>query len=211
MLGRLMPREGRFFDLFNAHAERIVEGARHLVLLMQRYDDAAVRQAELEEIDRIETSADRITHETLALLRRTFITPFDREDIHQLISRMDDILDLTQDVAESVMLYDIQTVSQEAIQLASLSQMCCERVRSAVALLTNMDNAEAILKLCTEIDQLESDADRVMRSAMSKLFRDESDVRQVIKMKAIYEQLESLTDKCEDVANILEGVVLENA
>jgi uncharacterized protein Yka (UPF0111/DUF47 family) len=78
-------------------------------------------------------------------------------------------------------------------------------------MLTNMDNAEAILKLCTEIDQLESDADRVMRSAMSKLFRDESDVRQVIKMKAIYELLESLTDKCEDVANILEGVVLENA
>jgi predicted phosphate transport protein (TIGR00153 family) len=211
MLGRLMPREGRFFDLFNAHAERIVEGAGHLVHLMQHYDDATVRQAELEEIDRIETSADKIAHETFALLHKTFITPFDREDIHQLISRMDDILDLTQDVAESVMLYDIQTVTQEAIQLASLSQMCCERVRSAVALLTNMDNAEAILKLCSEIDQLESDADRVMRSAMSKLFRDESDVRQVIKMKAIYEQLESLTDKCEDVANILEGVVLENA
>jgi uncharacterized protein len=211
MLGRLMPREGRFFDLFNAHAERIVEGAAHLVHLMQHYDDEAARQSELQEIDRIETSADKIAHETFALLHKTFITPFDREDIHQLISRMDDILDLTQDVAESVMLYDIQTVTPEAIQLASLSQMCCERVRSAVAMLTNMDNAEAILKLCSEIDQLESDADRVMRSAMSKLFRDESDVRQVIKLKAIYELLESLTDKCEDVANILEGVVLENA
>ncbi len=211
MFGRLMPREGRFFDLFNQHAERIVEGAGHLVQLMQHYDDEAMRQAGLEEIDRIETSADKITHETFALLHKTFITPFDREDIHQLISRMDDILDLTQDVAESVMLYDIQSVTPEAIQLASLSQMCCERVRSAVALLTHMDNAETILKLCTEIDQLESDADRVMRSAMSKLFRDESDVRTVIKMKAIYELLESLTDKCEDVANILEGVVLENA
>jgi predicted phosphate transport protein (TIGR00153 family) len=211
MFGRLMPREGRFFDLFNQHAERIVEGADHLVQLMRRYDDETTRQTELEEIDRIETSADKITHETFALLHKTFITPFDREDIHQLISRMDDILDLTQDVAESVMLYDIRSVTPEAIQLASLSQMCCERVRSAVALLTNMDNAETILKLCTEIDQLESDADRVMRSAMSKLFRDESDVRTVIKMKAIYELLESLTDKCEDVANILEGVVLENA
>jgi uncharacterized protein len=211
MLGRLMPREGRFFDLFNAHAERIVEGAAHLVHMMQHYDEQAVRQFELQEIDRIETSADKIAHETFALLHKTFITPFDREDIHQLISRMDDILDLTQDVAESVMLYDIQAVTPEAIQLAQLSQMCCERVRSAVAMLTNMDNAEAILKLCSEIDQLESDADRVMRSAMSKLFRDESDVRQVIKLKAIYELLESLTDKCEDVANILEGVVLENA
>ncbi|MCA3178709.1 MAG: DUF47 domain-containing protein [Burkholderiaceae bacterium] len=211
MFGRLMPREGRFFDLFNQHAERIVEGAGHLVHLMQHYDDEATRQTELEEIDRVETSADKITHETLALLHKTFITPFDREDIHQLISRMDDILDLTQDVAESVMLYDIRSVTPEAIQLASLSQMCCERVRSAVALLSHMDNAETILKLCTEIDQLESDADRVMRSAMSKLFRDETDVRTVIKMKAIYELLESLTDKCEDVANILEGVVLENA
>lgn len=211
MLGRLMPREGRFFDLFNQHAERIVEGAGLLVHLMQHYDDPKLRQQGLEEIDRVETSADRITHETVSLLHRTFITPFDREDIHTLISRMDDILDLTQDVAESVMLYDIQSVTPEAMQLASLSQMCCERVRSAVSMLDNMDNAEAILKLCAEIDQLESDADRVMRSAMSKLFRDEADVRQVIKLKAIYELLESLTDKCEDVANLLEGVVLENA
>ena len=211
MLGRLMPREGRFFELFNQHAERIVEGAAFLVQLMQSYDDPVVRQTALQEIDRIETSADKVTHETVSLLHKTFITPFDREDIHTLISRMDDILDLTQDVAESVMLYDIQTVTPEAMQLANLSQMACERVRSAVALLTNMDHAEAILKLCGEIDQIESDADRVMRAAMSKLFRDERDVRQVIKMKAIYELLESLTDKCEDVANILEGVVLENA
>lgn len=211
MLGRLMPREGRFFDLFNQHAERIVEGAHHLVQLMQQYADPKARQRELDAIDEVETSADKITHETVALLHKTFITPFDREDIHTLISRMDDILDLTQDVAESVMLYDIQRVTPEAIQLASLSQMCCERVRSAVAMLSSMENADAILRLCGEIDQLESDADRVMRSAMSKLFRDEADVRQVIKLKAIYELLETLTDRCEDVANIIEGVVLENA
>ena len=211
MLGRLMPREGRFFDLFNQHADRIVEGAQHLVQMMQHYADAPVRQRELDAIDQIETSADKITHETVALLHKTFITPFDREDIHQLISQMDDILDLTQDVAESVVLYDIQLVTPEAIQLALLSQMCCERVRSAVAMLNNMDNADPILKLCTEIDQLESDADRVMRSAMSKLFRDEADVRQLIKLKAIYELLESVSDKCEDVAKVIEGIVLENA
>jgi predicted phosphate transport protein (TIGR00153 family) len=211
MLGRLMPREGRFFELFNQHADRIVEGAQHLVTLMQNYADEATRERELKAIDEIETAADRITHETVSLLHKTFITPLDREDIHLLISRMDDILDLTQDVAESVMLYDIQSVSNEAMQLAELSQMCCERVRTAVGLLSNMDNADAILKLCSEIDQLESDADRVMRSAMSKLFRNEPDVRQVIKLKAIYELLESLTDRAEDVANIIEGVVLENA
>jgi uncharacterized protein len=89
--------------------------------------------------------------------------------------------------------------------------MCCDRVKAAVNLLTSMDNAEAILKLCQEIDRLESDADRVMRAAMSKLFRGESDVRQLIKLKAIYELLEAVSDKCEDVANVLEGLVLENA
>ena len=211
MLARLMPREGRFFDLFNQHAERIVEGASHLVNLMENYQDTRIREQEVKSIDEIETAADRVTHETIALLHKTFITPIDRDDLHKLISSMDDILDLTQDVAESVMLYDIQSITPEAIQLASLSQMCSERVRDAVRMLSNMNNAEAILRLCKEIDQLESDADRVMRSAMSKLFRNETDVRQIIKMKAIYELLETLTDRCEDVANILEGVVLENA
>ena len=116
-----------------------------------------------------------------------------------------------QDVAESAMLYDLQRVTPEAQQLAELNQMCCERVKSAVELLSSMDNADAILKLCTEIDRLESDSDRVMRSAMSKLFRDEADVRQLIKLKALYELLEAVSDKCEDVANVIEGVVLENA
>ena len=137
--------------------------------------------------------------------------PLDRDSIHQLITRMDDILDLIQDVAESAMLYDLQRITPEAQQLADLNQMCCERVQTAVGMLSNMENADAILKVCGEIDQLESDADRVMRAAMSKLFRDESDVRQLIKLKAIYELLESVSDKCEDVANILESVVLENA
>ncbi|MEK9776669.1 MAG: DUF47 family protein, partial [Quisquiliibacterium sp.] len=135
----------------------------------------------------------------------------DRESIHGLITRMDDVLDLLQDVAESAMLYDLQRITPEAHQLAELNQMCCERVKTTVSMLRDMNNAEAILRLCTEIDRLESDADRVMRSAMSKLFRDEADVRQLIKLKAIYELLEAVSDKCEDVANLIEGVVLENA
>lgn len=211
MLGRLMPREGRFFELFNQHADTIVEVAAQLVELMEQYDNREARQRATEAIDEIEKAGDRINHEAVALLHRTFVTPFDREDIHALVSQMDDILDLTQDVAESLMLYDIRRITPEASQLASLSQMCCERVRSAVAMLDDMENAEAILKTCREIDQLESDADRVMRSAMSKLFRDEADVRQVIKLKAIYELLEAITDKCEDVALVIQGVVLENA
>lgn len=207
-----MPTEGKFFDLFNAHAEQISAGGRELAALMsalgEKYETAD-EHAKL--IDAIETRADQITHETVLLLHRSFITPFDRDSIHQMISRMDDILDLIQDVAESLVLYDIRKASQEARQLAEICQSCCERVRSVVELLPNMDHAPAILKTCAEIDQLESDADRVMRAAISRLFRDEADVRQVIKLKTLYELLETVTDRCEDVANIVEGIVLENS
>jgi len=211
MFGSLMPREGKFFELFDQHAAHIAAGSRALATLMSNYANLDARQAGIEAIDRQEKDADRVTHETVHLLHKTFITPLDRDSIHQLITRMDDILDLIQDVAESAMLYDLQRITPEAQQLADLNQMCCERVQAAVGMLSNMENAEAILKVCGEIDQLESDADRVMRSAMSRLFRDESDVRQLIKLKAIYELLEAVSDKCEDVANIIESVVLENA
>jgi predicted phosphate transport protein (TIGR00153 family) len=211
MFGRLMPREGNFFELFDQHADQIASGSRALARLMSDYGDVSARRQHIDAIDRAEKDADKVTHETVALLHKTFITPFDRDDIHKLITTMDDILDLIQDVAESAMLYDLQRISPEAQQLAEINEMCCDRVKAAVNLLDSMENAETILKICTEIDRLESDADRVMRSAMSKLFRDESDVRQLIKLKAIYELLESVSDKCEDVANVLEGVVLENA
>ncbi|MDT3679918.1 MAG: DUF47 domain-containing protein [Burkholderiaceae bacterium] len=211
MFGRLMPREGNFFELFNRHAECIAIGSHALASLMTHYGDVAARRQYIDTIDRAEKDADKVTHETVTLLHKTFITPFDRDDIHQLISNMDDILDLIQDVAESAILYDLQRVSPEAQQLAELNEMCCDRVKAAVGMLDSMENADAILKICTEIDRLESDADRVMRSAMSKLFRDESDVRQLIKLKAIYELLEAVSDRAEDVANVIEGVVLENA
>jgi uncharacterized protein Yka (UPF0111/DUF47 family) len=109
------------------------------------------------------------------------------------------------------MLYDIQKITPEALHLANILEICCDRVHAAAELLKSMDNAPQILKLAQDIDQLESDADRVMRSAISKLFREESDVRQVIKLKAVYELLETATDKCQDVANVMEGVVIENA
>ncbi|HLS56260.1 MAG TPA: DUF47 domain-containing protein [Zeimonas sp.] len=211
MFGRLMPREGNFFELFDRHAAQIATGSHALARLMSDYGDVGARRRHIDAIDAAEKDADKVTHETVTLLHKTFITPFDRDDIHKLITTMDDILDLIQDVAESAMLYDLQRISPEAQQLAEINEMCCDRVKAAVNLLDSMENAETILKICTEIDRLESDADRVMRSAMSKLFRDESDVRQLIKLKAIYELLESVSDKCEDVANVLEGVVLENA
>lgn len=206
----LMPREGQFFTLFNEHSALIVKGGRELFDLLQDYDNVPGRSARIARIEELEHEADRVTREAVALLHKTFVTPFDRDVIHRLISRMDDILDLIQDTAESLILYDIQRLTPEASHLANLVQICCERVQAATTLLSSMDNAQEILKISQDIDGLESDADRVMRAAISKLFRDEPDDRQLIKLKAVYELLESATDKCQDVANVIEGVVLEN-
>ncbi|MEQ1774048.1 MAG: DUF47 family protein [Burkholderiales bacterium] len=208
MFGRLMPKEGRFFELFNEHAEQIVLGSRELVALMVSGDDI---QRRAYAIETIEKRADRITQTTIELLHKTFITPLDRDEIHQLITRMDDILDLMEDVSQSIFLYDVKQLTAEAQKLAEVCVLCCEQVKLAVSYLSNMDNSALILKACEEIDRLESEADHIMRAAMAKLFRDEPDVRQVIKLKAIYELLETVTDRCEDVANIIEGIVLENS
>ena len=203
-----MPSEGKFFDLFNQHADLCVKGAKEMVALMTNFDDLEHR---MHAIEAIEKQADKITHNAIELLHKTFITPLDRDDIHQLITRMDDILDLLEDAAQTISLYDIKAVTPEAKRLAELCLGCAEKVKSAVGLLHNMDNSREILTICSEVDRLESDADHVMRAAMSKLFRDEPDVRNLIKLKAIYEILETVTDRCEDVANIIEGIIVENA
>lgn len=208
MFGRLMPKEGKFFDLFNEHAEFCVKGAKEMVALMTNFDDLEIR---VHAIEGIEKQADKVTHATLDALHKTFITPLDRDDIHQLITRMDDILDLLEDAAQTISLYDIKAITPEAKRLAELCLACTEKVKTAVGLLHNMDNSRQILDICQEIDRLESDADHVMRAAMSKLFREEPDVRNLIKLKAIYELLETVTDRCEDVANIIEGIIVENA
>lgn len=208
MFGRLMPTEGKFFELFSQHAALCVKGAKEMVGLMTNFDDLEIR---VHAIEAIEKQADKITHDAIDMLHKTFITPIDRDDIHQLITSMDDILDLLEDAAQTISLYDIKATTPEAKRLAELCLGCTEKVEIAVGLLHNMDHSREILGLCTEIDRLESDADHVMRAAMSKLFRDEPDVRTLIKLKAIYEILETVTDRCEDVANIIEGIIVENA
>ena len=207
-----MPRERRFFDLFDQHAELVVAASAVLSELLRGFTREEDKRPErIVRILELEHKADRVTHETIALLHRTFVTPLDREDIHRLISRMDDVLDLIQDTAESFQLYDVRQLTPEACELADLLHECCLRMQKSVRLLSNMQQSEQTLKLCTEIDMLESQADRVMRTALSKLFREEADVRQLMKLETVYQLLESATDRCEDVANIIEGVVLENA
>jgi predicted phosphate transport protein (TIGR00153 family) len=207
-----MPREGKFFDLFNSHAEQVVLGSQALHAFLVAFNESgeeAEKQCHL--VDTAEKTADRITHETIRQLHKSFITPLDREEIHLLITNLDNILDLTQDVAQTVTMYNVRYITPEAIHLSEIGSKCADRVREAVGLLSSMDNGPRILDLCREIDELESIADREMRGAMSRLFREEPDVRELIKYRAIYELLETVTDRCEDVANIIEGIVIENS
>ncbi|MBB4014545.1 DUF47 domain-containing protein [Niveibacterium umoris] len=208
MFARLMPREGRFFEAFNEVAVKAVDAARELAALMGDLNQLPSR---LRRIEAVEKEADKLTHATLELLHKTFITPIDREDIHALALRLDDILDVGEAVALTIYEYDIQKLTPEAKQLADMCVQATEKVRDAVALISNMDNAKRILELCKQIGEIEDETDVVMRSAMARLFREEPEVRQVMKMRTVYERLEDMADRCYIVATILEGIVFENA
>jgi predicted phosphate transport protein (TIGR00153 family) len=208
MFGRLMPQEGRFFDYFKELADLIVQASGELQLLMGTFDDVERRRFNIETLEK---KGDKVTHATVELLHKTFITPLDRDDMHRLVTRMDDILDLIEDSAQSISMYDVRSVTTDAARLAELCVGCAERVKTAVGLLPDMENARQIIEVCGDIDRFESEADHLMRTAMAKLFRDEPDVRQLIKLRTVYELLEQMTDRCEDVANIIEGIVVENA
>lgn len=214
MFSKLMPQEGRFFELFNAHADLIVKGNQALAGLFDAFAKG-VRDADLAEqvqaVDDIEHAADAVTRETVGLLHSSFTTPLDRDEIHHLIVRMDDILDLSQDIAEMVALYELRGLPPEAHQLAVMCTACGERIRTAIRLIHNMDNGQTILRMCDEISRLESDADRLMRSGLARLFREEPDVRELLKVKGLLELLEEVTDSCDDVAKRIEGIVLENS
>jgi predicted phosphate transport protein (TIGR00153 family) len=214
MFGKLLPRDGNFFNMFNQHAGYIVDAARAFSQLVANYDDTALREKYAREVIEAEHAADRVTKEVNRALHKSFITPIDREQIRSLINTMDDVADMIQDSAEVMALYDVRRMSEGMVRLTELSLKCCERICYVVSLISDLGSpatAEAVLKICDEIGVLESDADRIMRSAMSKLFREEPDAREIIKLKDIYQLLETITDKCEDVANQIEGIALENS
>ena len=139
--GKLLPREGNFFELFDQHAAYIAEAARAFMLLMQNYADPALREKYADEVDAAEHAADRITAEVNRLLHKTFITPIDREQIHGLINAMDDILDLLQDSTETLSLYDVRRITEDVLRLGEISAKCCERVQHAVSLLPQPEPA----------------------------------------------------------------------
>lgn len=214
VFGKLLPREGNFFELFNQHGEQVVAGARVFQQFLERYDNLTERERLASLVDEAEHEADRVTAEVKRLLHTTFITPLDRDQIHGLVNALDDILDLMQDTVETLGLYDVRRLTAEAVELGQLSARCCERVQHAVSLLPKLSEptaVEAARKTCKEIDQLEAEADKVMRTGMSRLFREEQDTRELIKFKAVYEMLETVTDLCKDVGTQIEGIVLENS
>ncbi|HKS73354.1 MAG TPA: DUF47 family protein [Terriglobales bacterium] len=208
MFGRFMPRDGNFFEIFNAHARYIVDGSQALEKLIENLEDA---ERHRRNIKIIEKSADKLTSECNDLLHKTFITPLDRDEIQQLINTLDDIIDVIEDVANTITLYDVQALPADAIEFARLSTRTVIQVQQAVSMLSDMKQAQQILRCCKEIDELESDVDRLLRIAISRLFREEEDVKTLIKLKSVYELLETITDKCEAAAKIIQGIVLENA
>jgi uncharacterized protein len=207
LLSRFFPHQGDFFELFDLLTAKIVEGTKCTRVLLENLGQAETYSQQLMEL---EHSGDEVTHRAVSLLRKTFITPFDRDDIHHLFSNLDNILDLIDATAQRIYLYDIKTLPPEAVQLGDVCIAISEHVQSAVTGLANIKKPEAILKSCVEINRLENDADRLLRGGLGKLFREEANAQQLIKVKEIFELLEETTDRCEQVAQTVERIVLEH-
>ena len=209
MLQRLMPKSDDFFSDFEAQAAAVVEGA---VLLKDLLDDFTNVPAKCQAIKDVEHRADDITHRAFERLHTQFITPFDRSEIHRILSRIDDVLDLADAAAERLGLYDIDNVLPESRELAAVLVEQVRKMEEAVKGLRNMKkDPETILAACQEMNKLENQADTLTRKTMAKLFKRGNDPLTVMKWKEIIDLIEDATDRAEDVANVIEGVVLEHA
>ena len=208
LLARLLPASGgeQFFDLFEQHADRTREAAG-LLRAMVREETDPEKQAELVKM--AEHAGDEITHAVIERLHQTFITPIDRSDIHELISRMDDVLDLVEASAERIWLYDIRAMEPDACELADVLEKAVVEMGAAVRGLRDLRDRPRLLAHCTEINRLENVGDQLLRRPMARLFRESRDAIHVVKWKEIYDYLENAIDRCEDVANVIEGVALE--
>jgi predicted phosphate transport protein (TIGR00153 family) len=208
MLEKLMPKSDEFFDDFDAQAEATVRGAKLLYELLQDSTDV---ERKVAAIKAVEHEGDDIAHRAFERLHRQFITPFDRAEIHRLLGRIDDVLDLTDATAERMLLYEVGPAPEAAKNLARVLVPCCEKLQEAVRLMRHIKNPAEILAACREIKTFESEADALGRAAIAELFKSGKDALSIIKWKEIYDLMETATDRCEDVANVIEGVVLEHA
>jgi predicted phosphate transport protein (TIGR00153 family) len=203
----IRPVDRRFFPFFEAHAALATDALRALTALLQDVSDPDGR---VREIEALEKRADGVMDEVRAALARSLFPPFGRTVVYELANRIDDVLDVAEDAAQSLHLYHVTQVTPEAVRLAELAVDSSIKLRAAIAQLEKMTAPQAIVRLCAEVDQLEAQADHVMRAAMSRLFREEPDAHQLVKLKAVYELLETLTDRCKDVSNEIEALVLRH-
>jgi len=202
---RLIPRDVEFFEMFVEIANNVAQGARVLRDLFLSFQQV---QESVDRVKEIERRGDEMTHQVFVRLNQTFITPFDREDIHELASRLDDVLDFVNAASDRLITYKIDCPPAAAAELTSVILRQAEELTKAVALLEKQDG---LLAHCVEINRLENMADSIARSAIGKMFETETDPVRLIKHKELLEVLEMATDKAEDAANVLETVVLKNA
>lgn len=213
MFAFLLPKDEFFFQQFDIMSTNTVEGVKILLQMLGSgvCESGSITVGELSQrLKTIEHQSDQVVHGVVDRLHKSFITPIEREDIFHLIGRLDDILDLTEGAGSRINLYQPKTVINEALELTKVLLESSKLVQDMVKLLHNMKNKEQILKLAVEISRLEDQADYIRRSALARLFREEKDVFELIKWKDIMEYIERATDRCEDVANITEGIVIEN-
>ena len=203
---RLLPKEEKFFDLFEQQAAHIVTASRVLEEMTLEYADAKARA---ERVKDIEHAGDTVTHEIVRRLNTTFVTPIDREDIYALASRLDDVLDLIDAVADRLLLYKIDTPTDGCRAMAKIIVKTAEETDRAVRCLRTL--SPYYHKHAVEVNRLENEADRLLRDQLAALFEATSDAIEVIKWKELYETMESVTDRCEDVVNVIEGIVLKMA
>ena len=201
----LIPKEEKFFQMFKEMTANTIKGAEILKEMVDDFSDPSGSQRRIKDA---EHKGDSITHDIIKKLNKSFITPFDREDIYALASQLDDILDLIDASAQRLVMYNVEKTTPEAKELAFIILKSCQALDKAVSLLGG--KLEPVAEYCVEVNALENEADRVCREAISRLFDEEKDPIQLIKWKEIYETLEKATDKCEDAANVLESVVVKN-
>lgn len=203
-----LPKEGKFFVLFEQSAQNAVKVAQQFRAMFDEWDGF---EAKVEAITELEHTGDTVTHEIISQLHRTFITPFDREDISLLAHSLDDVTDFIDQAANTLLLYRVERPTSRAEELADILVLAVLEVEKAVGEMRRRIDLKLILKRCVEINRLENVADRVYRSALAELFADSRDIAYVIKWREIYEYMETAIDRCEDVANVLEGVATKYA
>ena len=206
MLRRLLPKQESFFGLFEKAAEKLQSAASEFSNMLQHLDN---QQYYVNLIAKHEEEADQIAYTNFELLHKTFITPFDRNDIHSLTSTLDDIIDLINRITQRFPFYQLKEVPEEMIKLSQLSMEATTQLRYTISCLNSLKNTDAIFEHCKEIDRVERKAHKTVLAGEEKLFLYETDFKQFFKLKEIYAHTKMVINRCQDVGNIIKGIVLE--